>query len=86
MMLRITIVEYANSLEWKGKSDVLTVLRDEFSVVQELLALEQQALEHSGTSEPESAYAKRSKEAPIADYWIQLFGRSQNSESFVVCS
>ena len=57
---------------WEGKCDALAVLRDELSIVQELAALQQQAVEHSGTWEPDSADAKRSEEELIADYFREL--------------
>ena len=57
---------------WEGKTDFLAVLRDELSILEELTALGQEVMEHSGTWEPESADAKKSEEELIADYWTEL--------------
>ena len=57
---------------WEGQCDVLAVLRDELTIVQELEVLEQQPVEHSGTWEPDSNDAKISEEELIADYWNEL--------------
>ena len=51
---------------WDGADDVLHVLRDELASTREVAVLRKEALETSGTWEPDAAEGKRTEEELIA--------------------
>ncbi|CAK0870327.1 unnamed protein product, partial [Prorocentrum cordatum] len=57
---------------WEDNADVLHVLRDELTAVQEVDALRHNAAEHSGTWDPENPGAKRSEEELLDEFWEEL--------------
>ena len=57
--------------KWEGGGEVLDVLRDEWTAVQEVAAW-RQPLEHSGTWAPDDPEAKRQEEELMDAFWEEL--------------